>query len=105
MKASTKQHNKEMAITELSAILKATKEDTLFTVIRHVSASGMSREISVKLIDAGRLAHLDWLVSEATGYKLGKRGIVVKGCGMDMGFHLVDSINRVCGTNLRQEWI
>jgi hypothetical protein len=48
------------SLAELSAILKATKQDTLLTVLRHVSSSGMQREISVKLIDAGRLAHLDW---------------------------------------------
>lgn len=93
---------------ELSSILKDIKADTIYTVIRHVSSSGMQREISVKMIDAGRIIHLDWLVSEALGIRLGKHGgLVVRGCGMDMGFHLVDSINRTCsvGKTFRQEWI
>jgi len=93
---------------ELSNILADIKADTIYTVLRHVSSSGMQREISVKMIDAGRIIHLDWLVSEALGIRQGKKGgLVVKGCGMDMGFHLVDNIKRVCGAGktFRHEWI
>jgi hypothetical protein len=103
----TKQAIKQEAIQELSNILKDIPTDTIYTVIRHVSASGMQREISVKMIDAGKIIHLDWLVATATDSKIGKHGgIVVKGCGMDMGFHLVDTINN-CFTfkKFRQEWI
>ena len=99
---------KEEAIQELSNILKDIPTDTIYTVIRHVSASGMQREISVKMIDAGRIIHLDYLVSTATGKKLGKHGgIVMKGCGMDMGFALVDGINHMFSPSkkFRQEWI
>ena len=96
------------AAQELGNILKDIPTDTIYTVIRHVSASGMQREISVKMIDAGRIIHLDYLVSTATGRKLGKHGgIVMKGCGMDMGFALVDSINHLFSPSkkFRQEWI
>jgi hypothetical protein len=104
----TKKQDQKTAINELGAILNNIPTDTIYTVIRHVSNSGMQREISVKMIDAGRIIHLDYLVGEALGFKSGKHnGLVVKGCGMDMGFHLVDSINRVCGAGkqFRQEWI
>jgi hypothetical protein len=96
------------AINELSTILRDIPGDTIYTVIRHVSTSGMQREISVKMIDSGRIIHLDWLVSIALGKKIGKNnGIVMKGCGMDMGFALVDNITHTCGNGkrFRHEWI
>jgi hypothetical protein len=96
------------AAQELNNILKDIPTDTIYTVIRHVSASGMQREISIKMIDAGRIIHLDYLVSTATGRKIGKHGgIVMKGCGMDMGFALVDGINHLFSPSkkFRQEWI
>jgi hypothetical protein len=99
---------KQEAAQELGNILKDIQTDTIYTVIRHVSTSGMQREISVKMIDAGRIIHLDYLVSTATGRKLGKHGgIVMKGCGMDMGFALVDGINHLFSPSkkFRQEWI
>jgi len=96
------------AIQELTNILGSIPTDTIYTVIRHVSSSGMQREISIRMIDAGRIISLDWLVSNATGRKIGKHGgLIVKGCGMDMGFHLVDGINHSFSPSkkFRQEWI
>ncbi len=99
---------KQEAAQELVNILSTIPTDTIYTVIRHVSASGMSREISVKMIDTGRIINLDWLVSNATGRKIGKHGgLIIKGCGMDMGFALVDGINHLFSPSkkFRQEWI
>jgi hypothetical protein len=99
---------KQEAQQELSNILSTIPTDTIYTVIRHVSSSGMQREISVKMIDAGRIINLDWLVSNATGRRIGKHGgLVIKGCGMDMGFALVDGINHEFSPSkkFRQEWI
>ena len=99
---------KQEAAQELVNILSTIPTDTIYTVIRHVSSSGMQREISLRMIDAGRIISLDWLVSNATGCKIGKHnGLVVKGCGMDMGFHLVDQINHSFSPSkkFRQEWI
>lgn len=66
--------------------------DTVYTILRHVSRSGMQREISlVKLTgaDAGVLA-LDYNAAQLLGRRIGKRdGIIMGGCGMDMGFALV----------------
>jgi hypothetical protein len=93
---------------ELNKILQDINSDTIYTVLRHVSASGMQREVSVKMIDAGRIIHLDYLVSTALGMKQGKHnGIVVRGCGMDMGFHIVHNILRAVNPSkqYRHEWI
>lgn len=103
-----KKLEQQQAQAELSKILEDINSDTIYTVIRHVSNSGMQREISVKMIDAGRIIHLDWLVGTALGIKQGKHnGLVVRGCGMDMGFHLFDNIKRACNTSkqFRHEWI
>ena len=96
----------QSALNELTSILRDANVNTLYTVLRHVSTSGMQREISVKAVDTDkRLMHLDWLVSTALHRKQGKQGIKVMGCGMDMGFHLVDHINSATGLKLRHEWV
>lgn len=76
--------------------------DTVYTILESVSRSGMSREIRVLVpyqnapedVARGRLPidfiHPNHAVSQALGIRQGKRdGLIVGGCGMDMGFHLV----------------
>jgi|SRR5665213_3162973 len=64
---------------------------TVYTILRHVSSSGMMRHISVK---TGLEGQWDWAVALATESKLAPReGIKVAGAGMDMGFHLVYSLS------------
>jgi hypothetical protein len=104
----TKKQDQQNAIAELDKILRDIPSDTIYTVLRHVSSSGMQREISIKMIDADRIIHLDYLVSTALGLKQGKHnGIVVRGCGMDMGFHIVYNILRAVtpSKQFRHEWI
>lgn len=82
---------------------------TLYTILRHVSKSGMQRRISVIHQTKEGPVELDYLI-EALG--IGKRksltrygmsgdswksyedGIVCGGCGMDMGFDLVYRLGR-----------
>lgn len=69
--------------------------DTVRVVLRNVSRSGMSREIGVVLIKDGVTLHPNHAVACVLGERLGKRdGVIVGGCGMDMGFHLVYSLSR-----------
>jgi hypothetical protein len=71
--------------------------DTVHTILRHVSRSGMRREIGVVILGAdGSDLHPNYLVAKALGERLNKRGdgVVVGGCGMDMGFHIVYSLAR-----------
>ena len=68
--------------------------DTVYTVLRHVSRSGMSRSISVLDHDNHDVSF--W-VSRALGWPVDQKnyGVKVSGCGMDMGFHLVYSLSHV----------
>lgn len=100
------------AIVERSkqSLLKYIKPGvTLYTVIRKVSASGMSRCIDVYAIADNKPVYLSGYASNVLGWKLSKdRGIVVGGCGMDMGFHLVYSLCSACGVDyqsVKQEWL
>lgn len=79
--------------------------DTVHTVLRHVSSSGMSRRIDLYRVehDGPRygtdLRFLTGYVAAVLGYRWddrnGKHGLVVGGCGMDMGFHVVYNLSRV----------
>lgn len=82
------------AINRLKEILKP--GDTVYTVVRSVSRSGMSREIDVYFFDKkGNKFYLSYLVSRALEYKQADNGALkVGGCGMDMGFHVVYGLSR-----------
>lgn len=76
---------------------------TVYTILRHVSASGMTRHIGIVALEsddqAGRSLidfHPNWLASKAIGARLNKRGdgLIVRGCGMDMGFHVAYTLAR-----------
>ena len=72
--------------------------DTLHTILRSRSRSGMSRRISVVAVDRtdGSLLYLDGNVAHALGRSLSpkREGIRMDGCGMDMGFALVYELSR-----------
>src|SRR3990167_7127820 len=81
----------EESLTKLREWIKP--GDTVYTVLRHVSRSGMSRNISVVLIDGDAMLHPNHAVACVTGSTLVRGGmndaIKMGGCGMDMGFALV----------------
>lgn len=103
--------DKQEAIARLHDILMP--GDNVYTFMRHVSRSGMQREISCAAFDRrvlddddddrftnnvvhGAIITIDYEVSTALGWRVGKHGgIVVGGTGMDMGFHLVYELGRV----------
>ncbi len=67
----------------------------IYLCTKHVSRSGMRREISIYAHDGEELTWLSWSASRLLGWSLGKHdGVMVDGCGMDMGFHLVDCLAR-----------
>lgn len=90
---------KDEAIARLREWIKP--GDTLFTVLRHVSRSGMNRVIEVVKIDCtdgeAKTLHLGYNVAMAVGYTYdrGRDGIKVGGCGSDMGFEVVYNLGRV----------
>lgn len=81
--------DQEKAIARLQKYLKP--GDTVHTVLRHVSRSGMSRRIDIYKIEDGEPIYLTASVADLLGLrcKTHDNGLTVGGCGMDMGFHVV----------------
>ena len=61
----------------------------VFTVLRNVSRSNMSRRIDLYTISGGEMIYLSHAAAVVMGNPRPNDGIKVGGCGMDMGFHLV----------------
>lgn len=65
--------------------------DTVHTVLRHVSSSGMSRRISVIVTTPDGPLDVSGYVAQVLDMRRNDRdgSIVAGGCGMDMGFSIV----------------
>ena len=94
---------KEEIIEYLKSSLK--DGDTIYTSVQHVSQSGMTRDIKIIKINENRPYNFNYYVSKALGYRIKNNGVRIGGCGMDMGFAIVDHLSSVLNINLRQEWI
>lgn len=69
---------------------------TVHCVLRHVSRSGMRRNISLVLIDHDGPTEVSGFVARVLNMRrAADGGLVTSGCGMDMGFHLVYNLSRV----------
>ena len=117
--AEGKRKRVQYAIKRLREMLSP--GDTVFTVLRHVSASGMSRRIDLYAMRDNRPVFLTGYASAAIGWSWGdKAGMVVRGGNMDMGFHAVYTLSRTLfpdgfqdgndqrrdgGYALRHEWL
>lgn len=83
----------------------------VFTVLRSVSRSGLRREIGLIVWPAGsdRPIHPNFHVARVLQLRMGKRnGVIVNGCGMDMGFDVVDRLACVLHddpNSLTHEWL
>ncbi len=95
-----KEERKTEALVQLRKICPP--GTTIYCVLAHVSRSGMQREIKFYTITSGKrhgrdvqdIAWLSGYMSRVLGYRRGKRdGLIVSGCGMDMGFHVVNSLS------------
>ena len=98
----TKQQSAERdeVIADLRETLKP--GDTIHTVLRHRSRSGIMRAIDLYLFKAdndGKLCKwwLSWRAAKALGWTFSDKydALIVDGCGMDMGFHAVYSLSRI----------
>ena len=76
--------------------------DLVYTVLRRRSSSGMTRHISVlgiwdKSEEGSRISDFTWNAAKALGCRMDRDtgGLVVGGCRMDMGYHLVYNLGRV----------
>lgn len=75
------------------------KGQTIHTILRSVSSSGMCRHISLVTDGKDGITDITFDASWVMDGKLpaerhGHRSIKVGGCGMDMGFHLVYNLGR-----------
>jgi hypothetical protein len=88
--------DREEAIAQLRKSLKP--GDIVYTILRHVSRSGMLRVISLKTVsENGVVRDISYFAALATGFSFDTQryGIRIGGCGMDMGFYLVYQLGRV----------
>ena len=86
----------DQALEYLQA-LKIKPGETVYTILRHVSASGMSRVIDVAIVRKGELVRLSHLIAAVTsyGYDRDRCGVKIRGAGMDMGFELVYQLGHI----------
>lgn len=83
-------------IHQVSAVLKPDNSDpTVFSVVRSVAKSGMTRHIDFFLIVDGDLRCITADISAVLGIRMAKTGgLFVQGCGRDMAYHIIDSVQR-----------
>lgn len=74
---------------------------TIYTTVKHVSRSGMSRTIAAYVVQKGQVYDVSHLVAKAIGAKFDRDrgGVIMGGCGMDMTFHLVYTLSRTLWPN------
>jgi hypothetical protein len=82
----------ETAMARLHNMLRP--GSTVYTVLRHVARSGMSRHIDVYVISGDVPFWLSGHVSAVLGYRQARDGsLIVNGGGMDMGFDVVYNLS------------
>ena len=84
----------EKSLNAVRALVKP--GDTIHTILRHVSRSGMSRNISPVLLRDGDTLHLSRSVAVILGLPVVEGSwdaVKIGGCGMDMGFSLVYNLS------------
>lgn len=102
---TTKNIDKFDSINYLDKLL--IEGDVIYTSLSKVSSSGMYRHIKPYVIKDNKPLCLTWYISQALElpYKEKTHSIGVSGCGMDMGFHLVDILKRTLNKKLSHQWI
>ena len=88
--AAAKRDEQREALERLREWIKP--GDTIFTDLRHVSASGMQRTIQlISLKTPDSPSYYGWNAAKGCGWSYDEKreGIKIRGCGMDMGYALV----------------
>lgn len=105
-----KQSARDEAIATLRETLKPGM--TVYTVLRGVSRSGMSRNIDLYVMENNAPRWISRYAATAAGFQFDEKHDCLKigGCGMDMGFHAVYSLSRVLypddgGYAIGQRWM
>jgi hypothetical protein len=106
------------SIERLRTLFAGDEKPVIHTITRHVSSSGMTRDISLIYANSAGLTNITYSAALALGWPLseksGNRAVRVSGCGMDMGFHTVYTLSSVlyrgtvdgdAGYKLAQAWL
>ncbi len=98
--ARGKELYRQQSIEKVKALLEGV--DTVYGIVRHVSASGMSRDIDLYIIRDNKPVYLTGYASTILDYPMAKNcGMKVGGCGMDMVFHCVSSLTYAIGRDYK----
>lgn len=105
---SAKEAERQEAIAKLRQWLKP--ETTVYTVLRSVSASGMSRTLDLYVVVEGDILRITWSVAKALDatYDRKKEALKVMGYGMDMGWDTVYHLSYAVlgdGYALKHRWL
>jgi len=99
---------KQQAIEFLKNILN--EGSTIYTILRYVSQSGLTRSISVYTIVDNEVVYLDWYVATVLNLKqdIKHDGIKISGVGSDLGFEIVYNLSYFLfgdGYKLKHKWL
>ena len=87
-KSKIRDEDKDTAMRNLR---KLKPGQTIYFVVTRVARSGMQRSIEFYIPRKGTIEKITWEMSRVLGYRVDQKngGLIVGGCGMDMGFHCV----------------
>lgn len=78
----------------------------VYTTIRSVARSGMSRTLSVLVVRDNEIQDISYYVGIVCGYQLTRDNhIKVGGCGFDAGYDVVNTIEHITEIKLKQAWV
>jgi len=102
------EREKQQAMEFLRKVVR--EGSTIYTVLRHVSQSGLTRSISVYAIVDNEVVYLDWYVATVLNLKqdIKHDGIKISGVGSDLGFEIVYNLSYCLfgnGYKLKHKWL
>ena len=99
MRKNQQRIDKEKSIETLKEYLK--EDMTIHSIIRTVSSSGETRNISFKITDKDNILDLSYHIAKALKYPFNDKhhAIKIKGSGMDMAFHVVHNLSHILFNN------
>lgn len=91
MKVKATKEEKAQWEKEIKELLDGMESPVLYTGLRHVSRSGMKRIVQVIAIENNTPLYLGYRIAAILDrpYDEKKEGVVIGGCGTDVGFEIV----------------
>jgi hypothetical protein len=105
---SAKKAERDYAVTSMREALQPGA--VIYTVLRSVSASGMSRTIDLYYVKDGQVIRITWSAAKIleSTYDRRKEALRVCGCGTDTGFDTVYNLSYCLfgdGYALNHQWL